>query len=307
MSRISIDPTKDKTNFILTSAFMGAMLVGTTLLLNEPVFTGIFSAQALWAFRKRYKRNEDQIKKMKASAILPQEYKAVLPHLDRFSKEMGIKTPALFVQDTGGPPGAVASGNREKATVLLRNLSGYTAEKRDFVLGHEVAHLAEDHSAKSAFITVMKGVALGNLAQWGIKSWLHALHPQAGTVLDFLPSIPGNPWSAVPALDKVMVGAAVAYVGMSYAHARYNHSKEFFADRVGAHFAGPRAGIDVLRDCQVWDALCDTLESFRNPLKATRLHRWASETFESHPPEEKRIKALMRLQRRGERPSRLER
>jgi Zn-dependent protease with chaperone function len=291
-----IDALHDRLNFVVAAGVIGSTAVATTLLLNEPAITAGFVFEALKVVRDAMIFEKAERAELTArQAKLPRQYKRVLSTIDHYSKTLGIKRPHFFaVSDSTYYPGASATEGVREGHITFRNLESYTRAQREFILGHEMGHLLGKHGAKKSILVAMKAVALANTALCCTINALNVLSPEATrTALSAIPQVCSNPFATPMGPAMVAVAAPAIFFGLKHVQARYSQQNECYADKVGAHLAGVRTGIESLT--RLGNDGGDLFTNYRMsdlPMKR-RLSMWRMYAFDcTHPPLYRRLDAL---------------
>jgi Zn-dependent protease with chaperone function len=187
--------------------------------------------------------------------------------------------PEIYIIGSQIPNAASVSGEGLIFTTKL--LDSMTPEALDAVIGHELSH----HRHIRRDVPVIIG--LGAAGNWlGQEAWLRGTSHLARTALS--PKI-------LPVLHSRAALALPAYLGMTLPIVPYRHFLEYEADREGALATSPKDMQEALRTLQL---LAQKPESDRDRSIGNRIVRTLLYPFSSHPPTEKRIDALDKLEKK---------
>jgi len=227
----------------------------------------------------------DRIAVRAARAVPLERWQAPDLHamVDGLAVRAGIAAPRLYVSPSA-QPNAFATGRNERTAVIAVTqglLDELTARELGGVVAHEMAHIANrDILIGSVAAAVATGISMiANMAMFS--------------------SMLGGGDEDAPNPLAVMLGAMVAPVAAGLLHMAVSRSREYEADRIGAHLLDdPTPLADAL--AKIEDAVhrrpmevapAQTSHYIVNPLTGTRAN--FAQLFMTHPPTGQRIARLL--------------
>ncbi len=278
-----------KTLFLMTLltvllVLAGGAIAGEAGLIFALVFAVLLNIFTWW--------NSDRIAiRMTRSQPLPRSRAPKLHEMvERLCTRAKLPVPRLYLTPSQ-QPNAFATGRSPRNSAvavtegLLRHLD---AEEIEGVIAHELAHIRNRDTLISTVAAVMAG-ALTAIARIGTYGMLLGGGRGRG----------GNPIAMLLAIILAPIAAMLIRMAVS-------RSREFAADRTAATIAGSPAGL-----VSALQKLDRTARSSRMQVNEAASHMFIvnplsgggmSSLFSTHPPMERRIERLRRLQAPGARP-----
>ncbi len=262
---------------VITTYFNGGMTMMLVL------FGGFSIAQ--WYFSDWL-----TLKSMGATVVEEEEYPQLHAMVERLSQQADLPKPKVAVADTQQPNAFATGRSRSHAAVCVTTgiLSTLTQEELEGVLAHELAHVKNRDMAVMTFAGLLSTLAF-MIVRWG---WLFGggRNRQGG---------------GAPIIVAIAVSIAVWIVSFLLIRALSRY-REYAADRGAAVITGqPSALASALQkiagrmDQVPEEDLRDQAEMnafFIIPIRAGTIGK----LFSTHPPTEKRIENLRRLEREME-------
>ncbi|MDR2212558.1 MAG: protease HtpX [Pseudomonadales bacterium] len=195
----------------------------------------------------------------------------------RLAENANIKMPEVGIFDQSAPNAFATGWNKNAALVAVSTglMQAMNREEIEAVLGHEISHVANGDMVTMTFI---QGV---------VNTFVVFLSRVIGHIVDRVVFKTerghGPAYLIVSLVAQVVLGLLAQMIVMWFSRWR-----EFRADAGGAHLAGRQHMIDALRRLQTAQPA-----PMPNEMAAFGINsRGLSELFSSHPPLEKRIRAL---------------
>jgi heat shock protein HtpX len=227
------------------------------------------------------------LRMFRAQVIGPNDAPDLYRMVDRLRQNAGLPMPTVAISPQQQPNAFATGRNPEHAVVCvtLGLMNTLNARELEGVIAHELAHIKHRHMLVGTLAAGMAG-AIGMLAS--IVRWGFIL----GTGRD---DDGGNP-------VVLLVMALVAPIAAMIVQAMISRQNEFQADATAARIVGDRRGLQsALRRI---DAAAHQIPmqvnpagahmAIINPLSAVRMP--FKGMFSTHPPTEKRIEALERVE-----------
>ena len=209
----------------------------------------------------------------------------------RFADESGVRMPEVAIFE--GDPNAFATGafkNSALVAVSTGLLQGMNREEVEAVIGHEVAHIA---NGDMVTMTLLQGVLntfvvfLSRVLGYVIDLALRRGDDRGGLGIGyFIGSF----------VTQILLGLLATMIVMGYSRRR-----EFRADAMGAQLAGKPAMTGALQRLRQIMNQGGPLDDRAASVSAMKISNKSGRNglmalFASHPPLEKRLAALERLQ-----------
>lgn len=256
-------------------------MIGPGWVIPMLIFGGLMNIGA-WFFSDKI-----AIASMRARRVTRETGGELYPMIERLAQRAGIPTPKVYISPHQAP-NAFATGRSPRNAAVCFTQGALDLLSRDEIEGvaaHELAHVKNHDTLISTVSATVAGV-LAMIAQWGL---FLGVGRREGS----------NPLVAIGVVILAAVGAAVI-------KAMISRAREFEADADGAAIAGSARGLmsalskldtysrrvplnqpnPAMNNLFIMEPLASNLRS-GNPL--TRL-------FATHPPTEKRLAALARLE-----------
>ena len=278
-------------NHVKTALLMGS-LIGLCMLVGHftggprgvmigLIFGGVGNLFAYWFSDKL------ALASMQAHELPPQELPWLHAMVERLAAAAGIPKPRIYVSPQPAPNAFATGRNPRHSAVAITEgmLNNFPQEEIEGVLAHEISHIKHRDVLIGTIAAVMAGVIsyLGYMFMW---------FGGGGNNRES-----GNPLGAIGALLMIVL-APIAAMMIQMAISR---SREYAADAGAAALTGrPRGLASALNRLQHQNEHIptDVNPAFNSlfivaPLSGGGIGSW----FSTHPPTEKRIEALLRMER----------